>query len=419
MKYNPFNPNSIVSTNLFAGRKDYVLRIIRKLEYVKNGMPSSFFLYGERGIGKTALAKLIKFIAENNDKNLGNLDFLVSYYSADKGQSINNVLQSSLNELTDKISDNLLDKLGKRLGSLLKNGKFNIGAFSVDLQSLEEKHLAVRDQLISILSNLIETIKHDDDEKRKDGILMVVDEMQNISDIEICAQLFRGIITTLDVKSIGHIAFLLIGYESAINDFFKADPSARRQFDSIKLDTMPIEEAKELLIKGFKAAHVEWSPEALDEYILSTGGYPHLIQILGYHLIEYDTDNFINEEDWTKAISHAAGELQYKDFAEMYDFKGKISGREKILDVLAMAWEPLSKQEISKYAGVKNIYQYLPDLEKRGAIKINPEDGMVNLHSNLFRIAIFKRIVDKIKNGYLKEMIHEKFGNGREEKLIS
>lgn len=59
MKYNPFNPNSVVSTNLFAGRTEYVLKILRKMEQVKKGMPASFFLSGERGIGKTALAKLI------------------------------------------------------------------------------------------------------------------------------------------------------------------------------------------------------------------------------------------------------------------------------------------------------------------------------------------------------------------------
>ncbi len=58
----------------------------------------------------------------------------------------------------------------------------------------------VRDQLISILSNLIEAIKQEDENKRRDGVLIIIDEMQNISDIKVCAQLFRGIITTLDVK---------------------------------------------------------------------------------------------------------------------------------------------------------------------------------------------------------------------------
>ncbi len=65
-KYNPFNPNSVVSTNLFAGRKEYVLRILKKLEQVKKGMPASFFLSGERGIGKTDLPKLIIFNAKKN-----------------------------------------------------------------------------------------------------------------------------------------------------------------------------------------------------------------------------------------------------------------------------------------------------------------------------------------------------------------
>lgn len=415
MKYNPFNPNSVVSTNLFAGRKDYVIRIIRKLEQVKKGMPSSFFLFGERGIGKTALAKLLRYIAENNDADLGNLNFLVSYYSADKGQSINTVLQSSLNELTDNISSSVLDMLGKRLGSLLKNGKFSIGAFSVDLKA-EIKTIAVRDQLISILSNLIEAVKNEEGDKKKDGVIIIIDEMQNVDDIEACAQLFRGIITTLDVKNLGNISFLLIGYESAFNDFFKGDPSARRQFDSISLGTMPIEEAKEVLTKGFEEANVKWDQSSLDKYILATGGYPHSIQLLGHNLIECDSDNFIDDSDWGKAISHTATELQHKDFAEMYDFRGKVSGREKILDALAVAWQPLTRQEISKYTEIQNVYQYLPDLEKRGAIKIDHKTGTIALHSQLFRIAILSKIIGKVAEGYLKEIIKEKNANGKETK---
>jgi len=418
-KYNPFNPNSVVSTNLFAGRSEYVLKILKKLEQVKKGMPASFFLSGERGIGKTALAKLIMYIAEKNDPAFGSISFLTSYYSVDKGQNINAVLQASLNELTDKMSPNVLDALGKRLGALLKNGKFTIGAFSLEMKP-EDKNIAVRDQLISILSNLIEAVKKEDPEKKRDGVLIVIDEMQNMSEIEICAQLLRGIITTLDVKSLGNIGFLLIGYENALKDFFGGDPSARRQFDSIGLGVMPVDEAKEVLVKGFKEAEVTWDQSALDNNILATGGYPHSIQLLGHNLLEIDIDGQINSDDWDSAIHQTAKELQRKDFASMYDFHGKASARERIMDVLAVAWQSLTKQEVMKYAGIKNIYQYLPELEKRGSIKIDAETGKIFLHSRLFGIAILLKIIEKIKTeNYLSLLIKEKVSNGKDKQESS
>ena len=85
------------------------------------------------------------------------------------------------------------------------------------------------------------------------------------------------------------------------------------------------------------------------------------------------------------------------------------------MDALAVAWQPLSKQEISRYAEIKNIYQYLPDLEKRGSLKVDPETGKAVLHSQLFRIAILMKIIDKIKNeNYLSTLIKEKVEIGKD-----
>src|SRR3989338_1086738 len=113
-------------------------------------------------------------ITESGDPDFGSINFFTSYYTIDKGQNISAVLQASLNELTDKMSPNVLDALGKRLGSLLKNGKFTIGAFSLEAKSAEEKNIVVRDQLISILSNLIEAVKKEGENKRRDGVLIVI-----------------------------------------------------------------------------------------------------------------------------------------------------------------------------------------------------------------------------------------------------
>jgi hypothetical protein len=407
-EYNPFNPNSVVATNLFAGRKDYILTILGKLNQVKKGMPSSFFLFGERGIGKTALAKLIKYVSEIKDPVLENLNFLTSYYSAEKGQPISSILQASLNELTDNMPRSMVEDLGHRLGNIFKNGKFSIGAFSVglelDLKDEAKETLVLKDLIVSILSNIISAIRK---ENAKDGILIIIDEMDNVSDIMRCAQLFRGVNTTLDVKGMGHVSFLLIGYERTVENFYKGDKSARRHFDTIQLDTMPAEEAKEVLEMGFKEANLLWDDLALTENIIVTGGYPHSIQLIGHHLIEVDADRNITEDDWDKAISKAAYDLARKEFADLYNFQGKPSLKELILDILAVKGS-LIRQELRQYAQGKNIYQYIPELIKRGSIKENKKTGAIRLHSRLFQTAILLHIIPRIRHeGYLDELFKE------------
>lgn len=410
-EYNPFNPNSVVSTNLFGGRREYILNIIGKLTQVRKSMPASFFLFGERGIGKTALAKFIKYIAEIKNPKLGNLNFLTSYYTVEKGQPISSVLQASLNELTDKMPQTLVSKLGSKLGSIFKNGKFSIGGFSLGVEvGLKDMDQAVvlKDQIVSILTNIIEGIKSNEDpENTKDGVLIVIDEMDNIADIKKCAQLFRGVITTLDVKSIGNISFLLIGYRKTAEEFYAGDTSARRQFDTIELGAMPLPEAVEVLKKGFNEAQISWDEAALLENIIVTGGYPHSIQMIGYNLIEVDTDKRIDEKDWGEAVNRTARELQHKDFADLYDFKGKPGIKELILDVLAIKGAYLTKKQLQSYTK-KNIYQYIPELIKKGSLQEIKKLDAIRLHSQLFRTSILLHILPKIRHeNYLKEIVNE------------
>lgn len=410
-EYNPFNPNSIVATNLFAGRKQQIWRIIQKLNQAKRGMPSSFFLYGERGIGKTALAKLVKNVAEINDPEIGSLNFLTAYYSAEKNQTISSVMQASLNELTDSMPKTIIDRLGTRLGDVFKNGKFSIGAFSfgveVGLEDQQKDTTVLKDLVVSILSNIIQEIKKENGNV-KDGILIIIDEMDNVADIGICAQLFRGAITTLDVKGIGNICFLLIGYDRTVDNFFVSDQSARRQFDLIPLRAMPLLEAAEVLQKGFTEAKVSWDEDALLDNIIVTGGYPHSIQMIGHNIIEVDVDMRIDDKDWDEAIDKTAYDLQAKDFATLYDFKGKPSINELILDILAIKGTPLTKNEIKQLSGGKNIYQYIPALIKRGSIKEVQTREQIRLHSQLFRTSVLLHILPRIKHaGYLAHLVKE------------
>ncbi len=393
-KSNPFNPNSVVGTNLFAGRINQVGEICKKLASIKLNMPSSFFIYGERGIGKTALVKLIKSVASLNDGDLYNLDLLTSYYAVEKGQEIGSVLQESVNKVADSMDKNLISEIGGKLGALFNNGKFEIGAYGFNLgveagKNNIQKEITIKDQTVGILSNLISAISEENpkkSEKNKDGILIIIDEMNNLADIASSASILRNIITTLDVDNKGKISFILVGYNEDMEKFFSKDSSSRRTFDLISLGVMPEDEAKEVLKKGFEMTGIKWDEEAMNKNISVAGGYPHSIQIIGHHLINSDNDGNVDQADWDDATLDAVLSLKSKEFSAMYSFGKPLTVGDKILLELAQASGPVSKKDLNTKIG-KNTYQYIPKLLKTGAIK-SDEDKKLCLHSQLFRTAI-------------------------------
>ena len=407
-KINPFNPTSVVSTNLFAGRTEQVKSILSKLESVKLNMPASFFIHGERGIGKTALVKMIKAIASLKDGDLNNLNLLTSYYAVESGQDICSVLQESVNKVADSMDKDSISQIGSKLGTLFKNGKFEIGAYGIKLgveanKNNLQKEITIKDQTVGILSNLIDVIDEEnlkESKPKRDGILIIIDEIHNLSDITSTASILRNIITTLDVDNKGKISFLLVGYNEDIERFFLKDSSARRTFDLIALGAMPDNEAEDVLIKGFQAAGVTWDAEILTKNISVAGGYPHCIQMIGHNLINVDKDGDITKEDWDGATINAAFELKSKEFSSMYSFDKPLKISDNILLELTKINGPVSMKELNEKLSGKNVYQCIPKLLKTGAVK-SRDDKKIILHSQLFRTAI---MIDK----FIRERSEEK-----------
>ena len=410
MKDNPFNPNSVVKPQLFAGRVNQVFHVVRKMSQVRSKMPSNFIISGERGIGKTALAKLIMFISQQKNKKLENLNFLTTYYTVEKDQSFRSVLQSSLNLLTDQLPKSAIDRLSSHLGSFFKGGKFSLGAFGVKAEMDKtserspEDDMYLKDQAISILTNILKGIEEDKLKSEKnnapqDGVLIVLDEIHNVRNIDGVAQILRSVVTTLDMNEHGNIAFLIISYPEAIKKFFKGDPSAKRSFDMLPLGIMPDNESQEILTKGFDQAQIKYDKQIISNNIDKSGGYPHSIQVLGHNLVEIDNDNYIDQDDWTKAIKQTALELQHKDFSNLYSFNGKVRQREELLNILALIPRPVSKSNLAKEFNKKNKNIYasscLPELKKIGAIKEEPETGLLSLQSHLFKSAISLHIASQ------------------------
>jgi len=405
-KNNPFSPGGIVKSALFGGRHKYITNILKRLVSVKDARPASFYLFGERGIGKTALAKLISYIASSKDKDLYDLDFIISYYSAQLHQTFSDVLESSLNNIADQIDESVLKKIGSRLGNVFKDGKFSIGAFGFETSyngrrgdDSTTKKTVIKDQVVSILRNIIQQIRNNEDiSKNKDGILIIIDEMDNLDDINFSASIVRGITTELDFEDFGFVSFLLIGYENGYERFISGDESIRRLIDPVHLTEMPENEIIETFKKGFLEASVQWSADKLKEKVWLTGGYPLAIQVIGYYLIEYDTDNNIKGDDWDKSITKSAEELIDKEYSLYYSFGiRQKKNADKILLAFAVAGiklDSMSLSEIEQISGVINPSQYLTPLMKNGVVNRDKISGEYMIKRGLLRTAV---ILDLLK----------------------
>lgn len=408
-KINPFSPGGIVKSTLFGGRHEYIIDILKRLSSVKSGKPASFYLFGERGIGKTALAKLISYIATSDDQNLYKLKFISSYYTIQKGQDFKSALEASLNNVADLIEESVLKKIGSRMGKIFKDGKFNIGAFGFQAGYEGRKRtdklngtIIIKDQVVSILRNIISQIRTATPEtQEKDGILIIMDEMDNFHDIESAASIIRGITAELDFEDRGYISFLLIGYENGYESFVRGDESIRRLLDPIQLKEMPEIEVIETFEKGFNEAQVEWDVEELKKQVWLTGGYPLAIQVMGYHLIEADNDSNITEADWKKSVAKSADELIDKEFSAYYSFgTDQKKNADKILQALVVAslqnCESLKLKEIEQISGVINPLQYLKGLLKNGVVSRNKINGEYVIKRGLLRTSI---LFDLVKDG--------------------
>ena len=408
---NPFNPNTTVAPLLFAGRAEQTTAILARLNQVKSGRSVSFILHGILGIGKTALAKLINYAACGQAKDSYNFNFLTSYFVVDKNRTLQSVLESSLNALTDDLPQDTLKALTNKLGNIFQNGKFAFGAFSVNAsldntESAEQK-MFFTDQIISGLSNLIKEAVIDN--PKFDGLLIIIDEMYNIVDLQEAASVFKKIINTLDFRERGYISFILIGYSQSVDDFFKNDSSARRSFNLTKLEVMPDTEAQDVLIKGFNKIGYKYDNQILKDSISITGGYPHVLQILGKNLVNTDQDQHIDATDWQIAIKQSATELQTKDFFDLYSFTNKQTIKNEIMNVLALSnGHFLITKSGLKHLFGNNVYKYIKEMIKLGAVKEDELSGQLKLQSQLFSAAILFSLKSDFPLKYEKALQHIK-----------
>lgn len=305
MPVNTFTPSEIASKpELFHGRK----KELNKLErLIKKG---ALTIQGPVGIGKSSLLSRILLHMEGFGSKHSS-----KYVVATAHRDINGVDEAARLILEKFVSVDE-DKKVLRV-NLFK--VFEVQSHEVYKNFSEGRHLAV-------LTRLLEKEYLSQGAEGNEFLIIAIDEADKAP--RSLTKLIRVVCNNLQQTGINSVRFIVAGVNPYFKEMSAEDPGIVRFFGTpLNVTTMPDDEAEELIVSKldeciersmFEGEEIKYDQEIVDSLLRLSGGHPHLLQLLGWHLIEREDeepDGVLDIKDLTDALKT----ICYEDRVYIYD----------------------------------------------------------------------------------------------------
>ena len=243
-----FTPNRPIDLpDFLSGRIDLIYRIQDDI-YTQG---KHVLLYGDRGVGKTSIARVLAYVVQEPELRNGRRSIFVSCDSQDTFGSIwKKVLQEIL--LAER-----------QLGFEHQQSRTVVGRWEPDspIESPNDVRL-----LIGALPN---------------ASVIVIDEVDRIPADEVETHRLMSDTIKLFSDTNSNCTIVLVGVGQSIAEMMAAHESISRNMDYVPVDPMSPEELAEIIQKGYAAAGLGFQ-NGLDFRIARLSqGYPHYAHLLG------------------------------------------------------------------------------------------------------------------------------------------
>lgn len=305
MPVNTFTPSEIASRpELFYGRK----KELKKLERSIN--KGSLTIQGPVGIGKSSLLSRILLHMEGFDSKHNSKYIVATAY-----KDINGVDDAARLILEKFVS---LDEERKVLSvNLFK--LFEVQSHEIYKNFSEGRHLAV---LTRLLEKEFLGLGIDGNE----FLIIAIDEADKAP--RSITKLIRVVCNNLQQSGINCVRFVIAGVNPYFKEMSEEDPGIVRFFATpLNVTSMPDNEAEDLIVSKLdecvarsqtEGEEVRYEQDIIESLVRLSGGHPHLIQLLGWHLIEREDeepDGVLDIKDLTDALKM----ICYEDRVYIYD----------------------------------------------------------------------------------------------------
>jgi len=248
-----FSPGAPINQyELFAGRLELVKDVVRGI----NQRGQHIILFGERGVGKTSLASVIREVFEQH------AGFVI--VNCDSQDNFSTIWRKVLKEIQ------MFSK--KNVGLL---GQEQVTSFKME-DLLDKEEIGPED--IRYVLQLINS-----------NFIIIIDEVDRITDAKATTLMADTIKTISDHSLVPTI--LLVGVADSVEELIAEHLSIERALVQIRMPRMSQAELKEILDKAFVKLEMEIAEEAKEKIVKLSQGLPHFTHLLGLHAAEKAIDN--------------------------------------------------------------------------------------------------------------------------------
>ena len=320
----PFQPGIPVSPDRFSGRQETIKKILRHVNSAIKGETQHFFLTGKRRMGKTSVADFVKDFVDYKKK-------MVGVYVSNKGNHSIEVLAKEIIEalINELPLESRMDKLKGCFGDHIESIKIkgNKIKFKVD----DELSRSFKDYFQDYLKEI-----YDEFPEEKQGILIIIDDINGLSDSSEFPNWYKKLADTLAVSNNYDLPvyFLLAGYPEKFQALVVHEESFGSIFHYDLIDCLSDEEVKGFFKDTFSQVKMDISDDTLDVMVTFSSGSPLMMQQIGESVFWACKTNIITKDDAITGVINAAYEIGSKQIRPILD-QIRSDNYEVILEFLA------------------------------------------------------------------------------------
>jgi hypothetical protein len=300
----PFYPHHPVPVELFRGRGEQVTTLSTwGLAQTRDGKPTSFFLEGEYGIGKSSIAAYAARLAEQQG-------LLTIHVELGGVRTVEDVAARILQRAFDvhRAQQTTVTRLRNFAAEFF--GQQSLFGINVDFEVFRQKAPSVSDagSLAGFLSELTRRVADPDGLPKP--IFLLLDEINGIASDAAFAHLLKGFVDSCTTRR-PHLPVMLVlcGTAERRAAMIANHTPVNRLFEVIKIEPLDDQVVRAFFIEAFGSVGHTVDPDALDLMVEFSAGLPRVMHLIGDRTFRIDTDRRVTRVDTMDGVLAAAEEI--------------------------------------------------------------------------------------------------------------